>query len=204
MATPISAARSLNPNRRPLVTVVPGLDLRLLRRFDAGEGVQVTWRTTSNIQVATAEVSIVPDEVRMRWDYNDNMWADAVLNWGAEAVSTGARPRTFWFTCPKCGKHASVMYLHLGVWACRKCHKLVYASQYMTPNDSLRQELAFLDEELARGRPRYGRYEAWQDKIARAAEMRKRLALEPARSSHRDINRNRVVATYVKMGGGER
>jgi len=44
--------------------------------------------------------------------------------------SGAARP---WFLCNECGRRSAIIYLRLGHWRCRVCHKLRYPSTRLSP-----------------------------------------------------------------------
>jgi len=45
-----------------------------------------------------------------------------------------------WFLCPSCRRRCGVLYIHTSI-ACRKCHDLVYESQYEPAQDRMLRQL---------------------------------------------------------------
>jgi hypothetical protein len=62
--------------------------------------------------------------------------------------------KRYWYVCPKCGRRVARLYAtdHGSPFACRRCHHLVYSSQYNQRNPILAQlrKMRSLQRELRR------------------------------------------------------
>lgn len=55
-----------------------------------------------------------------------------------------------WFLCPSCRRRCGVLYVGRSI-ACRKCHDLVYASQYEPPRERMRRQLLKIRKVIGAG-----------------------------------------------------
>lgn len=79
----------------------------------------------------------------------------------------GTRP---WFCCPRCARRAAVLYLRGGRFGCRKCQRVVYASQSEDVLDRMWRKQSKLERWLGKNwqRPKGMRlrtYEALRERI---------------------------------------
>jgi hypothetical protein len=116
----------------------PSLDIRRLSRENK------LWPTFSFVEswiragepFGSVRVTNELDRVVLSFRYQDEVsadWRDVVrkvsVAWTACSLA-GGRP---WFVCPvaACGRRVALIYLgEAGVFACRKCHDLAYATQF--------------------------------------------------------------------------
>lgn len=71
-----------------------------------------------------------------------------------------------WFGCPCCGGRVAILYMRVGSFACRKCHRLVYASQSEDEIGRLRRRQAKLERRVTWPGPRpRGMHTTTRDKL---------------------------------------
>jgi len=70
---------------------------------------------------------LVGDRLHLSYRHQDRPY-DVLVHLCYSALGSGGRRP--WWTCPACGRRCGVLYLRGGVFACRCCHDLVYASQH--------------------------------------------------------------------------
>lgn len=116
------------------------LDIRHLQREGLLKpGLAFGWNWSRNGET-TASINILAGLNRITLDYRyrnhggewQSMRYPIEVAWTAMHFG-GARP---WFLCPAqgCGRRVALLYCD-GVFACRRCHQLVYESQRETPID---------------------------------------------------------------------
>jgi hypothetical protein len=94
-------------------------------------GLRYNWQWSINGK-RTDDINIIVEEYCLTLDYrtrsNGGAWEDkqyrVPLSW-TDCHLGGQRP---WFLCPCCGRRVAVLWGG-GIFACRHCHKLAYASQ---------------------------------------------------------------------------
>jgi hypothetical protein len=110
---------------------LPRLDVRALARAGAlqrGAVATITWGDTIGIttEVGLNEPDIVV--VKNRYSIGIRMW-----EFVCESIPLVTSPCHFggvrrWFACPGCGSRIAVLYGVGGVFRCRACHRVAYAS----------------------------------------------------------------------------
>ena len=70
----------------------------------------------------TRDVMLSFDE----WSRGGSFRVEVSVEWTAQRGATGGRRP--WWICPRCARRCALVYLRRGVWACRRCHRLTYAS----------------------------------------------------------------------------
>ncbi len=84
-----------------------------------------------------------------------------------ESYSLGLR---CWFVCPACERRQLKLYWYQDSWACRKCHRLVYRSQWLSKWQRLKKRESELFHKVTRGRPK-GQHRRTYQKLTREFEL---------------------------------
>jgi hypothetical protein len=116
---------------RPTTEGLPRLDVRALARAGAlapGTAATLTWGETAT--VSTEAPTDDPDHLTLRYRACAGLGRWTFVQ---EPVSLTRTPCTFggsrlWFTCPGCDARCALLYAFGGLFRCRWCHRLAYAS----------------------------------------------------------------------------
>ena len=84
-----------------------------------------------------------------------------------------------WFLCPDCGRRCINLYMKNGWWACRKCHKLYYYSQWLSKEERLLKEYHELLPLLETGKPKWQHESTHRRKMSRFGAIQDILLTEP-------------------------
>lgn len=180
--------------RRPLAESYPGLDVRKIVKLAKRGAIGVDWFNEGGLECFEARVHVRPEEIEVALGMCDGLWQEYSLLWRI-ITREGLPPRTV-FECNRCSSHVEILYHCRGEWACRKCHRLVYASQYLSNDDKALVAHSALSREIAQGRAPYERLQAWNAKLARQAELKALIDSTLPAPAHRGVSRRRLTAVY--------
>lgn len=120
-----------------LVTEFHALDINELARglwlypFSRYEWV---WRTQKGTQQTNVSVTVLKDSLQLAFETRTQRMTQAVRLTYSTGPRGGKRP---WFVCHGCQRRVGILYHAAGLpFRCRICCNLVYASQYVSRNQS--------------------------------------------------------------------
>ncbi|MCA9470400.1 MAG: hypothetical protein KC643_33810 [Nitrospira sp.] len=114
--------------KRPKVGSYPQLNIsKLSRQGFLLPGIQFDWAwKVPGIEQGNILIQVEEERLTLRYIYS----MDAAETLIAEHVPIVAGEKRKWFQCPKCQQPVGILYGVSGRFLCRKCHGLVYPSQY--------------------------------------------------------------------------
>jgi len=106
------------------------IDVRRLHRENLlRSGVATGWVWTdgeTGERLASISVRVTDDDLTLNYSINDRPMQQRVPIERTSCTYGGTRP---WFKCPTCWRRVAVLYVRASGFACRNCHRIVYASQ---------------------------------------------------------------------------
>lgn len=116
------------PGRKRKAEECCRLDVRLLHRaghLTSGTASSWEWTVRGN-RVASIRTRAEPMALWLVPESGDFRRPQRVVIDSTVCTYGGKR---FWFACPLCGRRAAILYLCSGVFRCRRCNDVAYASQ---------------------------------------------------------------------------
>lgn len=105
------------------------LDVRELARRKLLGGVSCTWHWSNTVtgeEVGSIGITTRPGAARLNYSSNGVPVSQDIGITRTACPYGGSRP---WFQCPRCGRRVGVLFLRSGNFMCRRCGRVVYASQ---------------------------------------------------------------------------
>jgi hypothetical protein len=127
------------------------LDVRdLARRKMLGVGIWSWrwWDKHSGETMGTIDIVGRPGALALNYTASGTPISEHVTITQTACTLGGSRP---WFACPRCGRQAAKLYLRQSRFACRQCHRLVYASQSEDGMDRAWRKQQKLESKLGEG-----------------------------------------------------
>ena len=206
ISKPAVKRRSLRP--RIFVDEVPSIDLDAALRTGTPNAINILWeadRTGRISQIGEGWLSIANNgptdlgHIECTFSNEVAIAADKHAYIGVSKTKNGATKTRARFVCPECKGLVSHLYMNLSAWKCRKCHGLLYLSQYKADVVTDYEVYDRLMVESRRQRRPYERQAVFQRKAAAAkAKLAKLGDVERSRTySHQ---RPPSITTVYRRG----
>lgn len=209
ISKPAVKRRSLRP--RIFVDEVPSIDLDAALRTGTPNAINVLWeanRASGLTQIGEGWLSIEDngptDLGHIECTFSNKAGDPATRHSYIEISKTknGATKTRARFVCPGCKSLVSHLYMSLNVWKCRKCHGLLYRSQYKADVVTDHEVYDRLMVESHRQRRPYERQVVFQRKVAAAKTKLAKLG-DVERSRTYSHQRPPSITTVYQRGYGQ-
>ncbi|MFN4018688.1 MAG: hypothetical protein ACK4JB_25355 [Reyranella sp.] len=159
---------------------LPAIDANELQTIEVGETADCFWSGPRGVVGGNGTIyGVSPGRLGLEYElsramppplhvyYNDSIEISLVKDVRPE------KPTQWWLECPDCSRSRRSLYFD-GLWLCRVCHGLQYASQRMGPARLIAQEMK-VTAKIAAGRPKGMHQRTYRALVARSRDLKRRL-----------------------------
>ena len=169
--------------RKPYVEAFPALDALALAQHHDRRRSCCQWTNDRGLVVGHIEITeLASDDVTIRSLFlgAPNVGKKISLRrFALRSDRVNVDYRRSSLVCPDCGRSVRFLYMVASRWSCRKCHDLTSVSQLLGDVTRYLRRLQELTVLLKRGRPRWGRKQAFADLQEEYWRLRREFADAP-------------------------
>ena len=121
--------------RRTFIEHCVDLDIRCLVRDDLliqNSKFEWVWKGRSHQSKGAITIQVFSNYLFLHYVVQTDGVKKPMLQFVMMSTTNCHGGRRSWFLCPKCIKRVNILYFKERAFQCRKCHQLVYTSQYPT------------------------------------------------------------------------